>query len=159
MTCPKCLQVPNSHSFTLIGIINDVHIYYTAPAKALEYRETPENMANFRLHLDGTKGKKWIWIFDCYGMQTKHYSSMNYMKNLATILSNEHGDTIQGLWFIRQNAWMKTAINFLKGFFKASLLQKMQVFKGDKLELYVQLEKGGLTGPALKAIGGIINGA
>jgi hypothetical protein len=157
MSCQKCLEVPNSHSFDLIGMIDDINIYYTAPAKALEYKETPENFENFKKHLNETKGKKWIWVFDCYGMQLKHCKSITYMKNLTTVLANDHYDFLQGVWFIRQNTWIKAGISILKTLFKAGLVKKMRVFKGDKLELYMQLEKGGLTGPALKTMGGILN--
>ena len=152
MSCPKCLQVPNSHSFTMIGKMDDIYIYYSAPAKALEYKETAENMENFKLHLNEVKGKKWIWIFDCHGMEQKHHTSMNFMLKISSFIIAEHQDLIQGFWFIRQNIWMKTALKFLKGFFKAGMISKIRVFEGDKLELYVNLQKNGLSGPTLNSL-------
>ena len=90
MACIKCQINPESHSFTNFGDLNGINLYYTAPARTLDYKESEEKIANFKKHLDLAKGNQWIWVFDCGSMQMKHSSTMNYTRRLAQILANEH---------------------------------------------------------------------
>ena len=114
MACPKCIENPESHSFTQFGKFGDANLIYTSPARALDYKESEEKIVNFKKHMDTALGAPWIWVFDCGGMQMKHFSSMNYTRRLAQILTNEHENYLQAIWIIRPNAWIKTTLKFLK---------------------------------------------
>ena len=153
MACPKCAQVPESHSFTYFGKSDDANLFLTVPARVLDYKESEEKIINFKKHLDTAKGSPWIWVFDCGNMQMKHYSSLNYSRRLAQILANEHDETLKAIWILRPNMWMKGVLKFLKTIFKAGLFNKVKILEGEKLELYVGLEKEGLTGKPLQWMG------
>lgn len=156
MACAKCREVPESHSFTHFGQFNGINLFYTAPARVLDLKETDEKINNFKQHLDLAKGSQWIWIFDCGAMQLKHSSSLTYTQKLAKILASEHEPFLKGIWIIRPNSWIKTVIKFLKTLFKTDLLNKVQIMEGEKLELYISLEKKGLNGKPLQWIGNVV---
>lgn len=156
MACPKCADNPEMHSFTPFGKFGDANLFYTAPARVLDYKESEEKIINFKKHLDTAKGTPWIWVFDCGGMQMKHYSSTNYTRRLAQILANEHEGVLQAIWIIRPNTWIKTVLKFLKSLFKTPLLNKVKIKEGEKLELYISLEKEGLQGKPLQWLGVVI---
>lgn len=140
------MRNPNSHSFTHFGTLGDVNYIYTSPAKSLEYKESDANMRNFKAHLDTMKGKRWCWVFDCAHMEIKHYSSIDYMKKLATILVDDHSANLDAIYIVHPNAWMKTSIQVLQKLFSNSVCKKIHVLAGEKLELYFALEKAGVRG-------------
>lgn len=156
MACPLCLINPDSHSFTNFGKLGETHLLYTAAARVLDYKETPEKIINFKMHLDTMKGKRWIWVLDSGDMEIKHYSSMNYTRQLAQLLMKDHEETIQGIWILRPNLWMRTTLKFLKTLFKAGLFSKVRIFEGEKLEVYIGLEKAALNGRPLQWLGSAI---
>lgn len=156
MACPKCVEIPESHSFTHFGKFGEANLFYTAPARVLDYKESEQKIVNFKMHLDTAKGSPWIWVFDCGEMQFKHYSSMNYTRRLAQILTNEHEPYLQAIWIIRPNAWLKTTLKFLQSIFKSVLLSKVEIKEGEKLELYIKLEKLGLPAKQLQWLGQVI---
>ena len=156
MTCPRCLVTPESHSFTNFGKLGETHLVYTALARVLDYKETPEKITNFKMHLDTMKGKPWIWVIDCADMESKHYSSMNYTRQLAQLLVKDHEATLQSILILRPNLWMRTTLKFLKTLFKAGIFSKVHLIDGLKLEVYSGLEKTGLNGKPLQWIGAVI---
>jgi len=156
MACVKCQENPEAHSFTLFGQFNGANLYYTAPARVLDYKESEEKIVNFKKHLDLARNSPWIWVFDCANMQMKHSSSLNYTRRLAQILANEHENYLQAIWIIRPNTWIKTVLKFLKTLFKTALLNKVILMEGEKLELYVNLEKKGINGKPLQWISNVI---
>lgn len=144
--CPACMQNPNSHSFTNFSTVGDIHYVYSSPAKSLDYKESDTNMQNFKKHLNTMKGKRWIWVFDCAHMEMKHYSSFDYMKKLATILVQDHSANLDAIYIVHPNSWMRTSIQLLQKLFSNSVCKKIHVLAGEKLELYVALEKAGVRG-------------
>jgi len=149
MSCSKCVLLPNSHSFEHVGTINGIELFYTSPARALDYKETQETFGYYKNHIDVAKKNKWIWIVDCDGMKMKHYSSIDIIKKLIQMLLEEHKGLLQSIWIIHPNTWIKTAMTLLKPFLKKETVEKVQVIEGDKIELYVSLEKKGVKGVPL----------
>jgi hypothetical protein len=156
MACPKCVKIPESHSFTYFGKHGDANLFLTVPARVLDYTESEEKIVNFKKHIDTAKGTPWIWVFDCGNMQMKHHSSLNYTQRLAQILSTEHEDILKEIWIMRPNTWMRTTLKFLKAILKSGIFNKIKLFEGEKLELYVGLEKNGLMGKPLQWLGSVI---
>ena len=122
MPCPKCLEDPNYHSFTQIGTMNDVRVYYTLPSKVINAKDSSENTANFKLHLDELKGTKWIWIFDCHEMESTQYSSITFMFKVLRVLPPDQINAIEGLWFIRQSSWMQSMLSLVQQTFNVGVL-------------------------------------
>ena len=152
MTCPLCASIPDSHSFVPFGSVGNTALFYTAPARAKDVKESNEKIVNFKKHLDTAKGP-WIWVFDCGGMTMKHCNSMNFMVALAKILAAEHEDKLKKMIILRPNTWMKTTIKLLKGMIKTGLLGKIHLVEGGSVELYMALEREGISGKPLQWIG------
>ena len=149
MACPRCNVVPDAHSFNYFGIINGTSYYYTSPARARDYKETPETFTYYKLHINNAKSGNWVWVIDCAGMQMKHYSSMEIIKNMMKILLEEHKGFLQKICIIHPNTWIKTALSVMKPFLKKDTLEKITIIEGEKLELLVGLEKIGIKGHPL----------
>jgi len=96
------------------------------------------------MHINAAKQGKWIWIIDCEGMQIKHYSSMEIIKNMIKVLLDEHKGFLLKICIIHPNTWIKTALTMMKPFLKKETVEKIQIIEGDKMELLVGLEKLGV---------------
>ena len=149
MTCPRCQLVPDAHSFNYFGTTNDIKYYYTSPARARDYKETPETLSYYKTHINAAKVGKWTWVIDCEGMQIKHYSSMEIIKSMIKLLLDEHKGYLVKICIIHPNTWIKTALTVMRPFLKKETIDKIQVIEGDKMELLVGLEKLGIKGTAI----------
>lgn len=149
-SCRVCQLDPKNHNFVYFGTtVNGIALYYTNPAKSKELIDTPEKFVFFKTHLDEAKGKgKWIWVFDCAGMRTEHFTSYQFTKSLMQELSNEQMESVQGMWIIHPNTWMRASIAFVKPLFKSELVQKIRVFENKRESLMLDLQKAGFTAPA-----------
>ena len=157
MTCPRCSLVPDAHSFNYFGKVADTKFYYTSPARARDYKETPDTFTYYKLHINKAKTGKWVWIIDCAGMQIKHYSSMEIIKSMIKILLDEHKGFLNKICIIHPNAWIKTAMSIMKPFLKKETIEKITIVEGEKVELLVALERLGLTGSPLKWLISVFN--
>jgi hypothetical protein len=149
-SCRICQLDPKNHNFVHFFItVGGIALYYTNPAKSKELIDTPEKFVFFKTHLDDAKGKgKWIWIFDCAGMRVEHFTSYQFTKSMMQELSNDQLESIQGLWIIHPNTWMRASIAFVKPLFKSELIQKIRVFENKREALMADLQKSGFTAPA-----------
>jgi len=147
MSCKICQLDPKNHNFIHFGKTTEgISVYYTNPAKSKELIDTPEKFVFFKVHLDEAKSKgKWIWIFDCAGMRTEHFTSYQFTKSLMQELSNDQLDSIQGLWILHPNTWMRASIAFIKPLFKSELIQKIRVFENKRETLMLDLQKAGFS--------------
>ena len=68
-------------------------------------------------------------------------------------LSNDQLESIQGLWIIHPNTWMRASIAFVKPLFKSELIQKIRVFENKREALIADLQKVGFTAAASEWIG------
>jgi len=152
MSCQRCLQTPNAHSFIHVGSVNDIKLFYTSPARAIDYKETAETFNYYKSHIESTKNSKWIWIVDCEGMKMKHYSSIELIKKLIQLILDEHKKSLQNIWIIHPNTWIKTAVAMIKPFLEKDIVEKLHVIDGDKIELYMALEKHGLKADTIKGL-------
>ena len=150
MACPRCVELPDAHSFTYFGKMNDISLYYTSPARAHDFKENAQTYSYYKNHVDSAKPGPWIWVIDCAGMKIKHYSSLEITRKLIQMLMAEHKGILQSIWIVHPNAWMRTTINVMKPFLKAETLSKIKLLEGERTELYVGLEKAGLSGRPLQ---------
>ena len=125
MACPQCKVNPRAHSFVLFGTHGPLTYFYTAAGKAEELVDTPQKFGYFKMHMDAARGTPWVWVFDCGGMSTRHYSSIDFMKSLVGTLSNEHADYLQGIWIINGNGWMRMAVTIMSPFMNKKIVAKL----------------------------------
>jgi hypothetical protein len=131
------------------GTIGVTEYIYTNPGRALEYKETPENIENFKRHFKSLKGKRWTWVFDCADMEMKHYTSFDFAKQLAKILIEEHRHTLETIYIVRPNAWIRTTVSILQTFIPEGLCKKVRILNGEGIELFAELQKTCIRGPPL----------
>jgi hypothetical protein len=150
MECKRCQIFPAAHSFNYFGELNGAKLYYTSPARAADYKETPETFSYYKAHIDSAKANKWIWVIDCDGMQMKHYSSIEIIKKIMRAILEEHKGLLDKIWIVHPNTWIRGAVAIMKPFLKKDVVERIKILEGSKLELLVALEKTGLTGQPLK---------
>jgi hypothetical protein len=150
MSCKKCLIDPNFHSFVNFGTIGTTRLFYTAPARSLDYNKDGTKLENFKRHLLDTKGEPWIWVMDCNGMTVKDYTDINFTMEFLKTLSANYANTLKSVLIIKPNVWIKTSINTCKNMFKTSIFDKIQYCEGSPIELFLFYEKLGISAGALK---------
>jgi hypothetical protein len=141
--CQKCITDPDFHSFKNIGYLNNTILFYTAPAKAKDKNNDGTKFENMKLHIQkDTEGKSWIWIVDCANMKVGHYTEMNFNLKLLTLLSQE--STLQEVWVLRPNAWIKTTAGMLKMMNKTNVFNRVKYLEGSNIEIFNTLQKSGM---------------
>jgi hypothetical protein len=156
VACATCATAPGSHSFVHFGNVRGVDYFYTAPARA-SLAETPDvRIANFKKHLDSAKGRPWVWIFDCGGMEMKHAMSVEHIRRLTAILIEEHADVLQRLVIVRPTIWVQGMVTLMRQLVPAALGRRLEVVDGGKLEQLVALERIGLHGAPLGWLNGVL---
>lgn len=147
MACSLCQTDPNAHSFIFCGTTHDnVAIYYTSPSRTSQYSE---DVSLFKLHLDQTKGEPWIWVFDCNGSNIKTPSSLKFPLSILNILTQEHKDTLKGIYILRPNMWFYGMMALVKTFVRSDLMKKVHIWKEESLALYYKFETLGMYGKSL----------
>ena len=126
MACPQCAVNPRAHSFIKFAQRDDTGYWYTGAGRADELVNTPEKFGFFRLHMNEAKqDAHWIWVFDCAGMGTRHYTSIDFMKRLVGALSNEHVEILTAIWILNPNVWIRAAVALMSPFLNARLVSKI----------------------------------
>ena len=155
--CTTCAVIPGSHSFLHFGNVKGVDYFYTAPARA-SLAESPDvRIANFKKHLDMAKGRPWVWIFDCGGMEMKHAMSVEHIRRLTSILIEEHAEVLQRLVIVRPTIWVQGMVTLMRQLVPAALGRRLEVVDGGKLEQLVALERVGLQGAPLVWLNGVVS--
>jgi hypothetical protein len=133
MSCKKCLINPNFHSFVNFGRIASTNLFYTSPARSMDYNKDGTKLENFKCHLQDTNGAPWIWVIDCNGMGVKDYT-----------------DTLISILFINPNTWVKTTVGACKKMFKSSIFDRVQYCEGSPIELFLMYEKLNIPPASIK---------
>jgi hypothetical protein len=140
MPCKKCQETPGYHSFAKFGKIGDVNLFYTAPAKTLDFNEDGTKLANIKIHIEEeTEKKPWILVLDCGNMGIKHYTDISFSAGLLGLLAND--PFLESIWVMRSNIWIRTTASFLKTISSAKILNNVKYFDKKGLELFDMLEK------------------
>lgn len=140
MTCAKCEQFPNTHSFLKFGKKGEVAYWYTAPVDAIETIDSVEKYEALKAHMDIAKADtQWIWVFNCTNMRTHHHTPLKFMQLLVKSLSAEHGDSLKEIWFVNPNVWIKTTIQLLRPFVHKKILSKITFIPDMGAEFIIKL--------------------
>jgi hypothetical protein len=83
-------------------------------------------------------------------MLLKHVTSIQFSSSVSNIIVKEHNDSLQAIWILQPNHWVKGTLKLLRAIFGAESMKKIHLMEGDKLELYVSLEQKGLSGKPLQ---------
>ena len=139
MPCLKCAAVADYHSFRKFGEFDGASLFYTAPAKTMDYNEDGTKLANVKIHVsEDTLQKPWIWVLDCANMGVAQYTEMSFNIGLLGLLGDDKN--LRGVWIINPNTWISASVTFLKTFYNAPILDSIKYLEGSKLELSNMLE-------------------
>ena len=140
MSCPKCEQNPNTHSFLKFGQKDDMAYWYTAPVDAVETVDSLEKYEALKVHMEIVKADaQWIWVFNCTNMRAHHHTPLKFMQLLVKSLSAEHGDSLKEVWFVNPNMWIKTTIQLLRPFVHKKFLSKITFLPDMGVEFITKL--------------------
>jgi hypothetical protein len=140
MSCPKCEQTPNTHSFFKFGQKDDVAYWYTSPVDAVETVDSLEKYEALKVHMEIVKADvQWIWVFNCTNMRAHHHTPLKFMQLLVKSLSAEHGDSLKEIWFVNPNMWIKTTIQLLRPFVHKKFLSKITFIPDMGVEFITKL--------------------
>ena len=134
MPCQKCVDKPGYHSFIHFGDLSGTKMFYTALAKTEDYNRDGTKLANISIHIDeNTAGGPWIWLFDCSNMGFHNYTDVSFNISLLKLLAKN--PTIQGVWVVHPNTWIRGVHSFFSMFSRAPLLDRFSYFEGSGAEL------------------------
>jgi hypothetical protein len=80
-------------------------------------------------------------------MQIKHYSSLEFVGKLARILSEEHVHSLDKIFVVNPNLWMRGLLAFMKTVSASQLLKKTHVIEGSNFDMLIAMEKHGISRP------------
>lgn len=143
--CLRCQADPLAHSFVRFGRRSDgASLYYTGVARARDAAESPQKLADFKVHLEEARGSPWIWIFDCASVEYRHYSSVEFIQEIGRIFMSEHADTLRAIIVVHPTILLRAAITACRPFFQKALMSKLRVIDAEGLELMVKLGELGI---------------
>lgn len=99
------------YSFHPLGVLHDIHIVYTCPARA-ENIVSEEDLAGLIELADAYKTKRWLWIFDFKGMCYSKMLSLSFTSRLVTYLKTEHTTALTQIWLLNMNYWIHTLLSY-----------------------------------------------
>jgi hypothetical protein len=146
-TCPRCLSTNGkAHSFHHVGNCTDnqTHIYYTSPSKCTEPDDTPEAIDYYLLHLQDTKDKKWIWIFDCQNMSSKDLFKTGVAKKFSKMVEEVYFDSLMDVYVVHPTASIKAIWTFIKPFLAKETCKRIHFCSDGLLDTVLTLEKRGV---------------
>ena len=153
--CPRCIATNGkAHSFEMIGYLRDgqTHIYYTSVADATEADDSPESVSYYLHHFEETKPHKWIWIFDCKGMQTKDLIKSGMSKKLSDTVQNTYHNTLLHVYIINPTMAIRALLTFLHPFLLKETRNKIHVCSLGLIDTINKLETAGVPGTEIKGI-------
>ncbi len=166
-TCPRCIETNGkAHSFHHVGICSDslTHIYYTAPSKCTEPDDTPEAIDYYLLHLQDTKDKKWIWIFDCQNMNSKDLfksprveggilpTFSGIVKKFSKMVEEVYFDSLMDVYIIQPTTSIKAIWTFIKPFLAKETCKRIHFCSDGILDVVLTLEKRGVKRQELTSL-------
>jgi hypothetical protein len=124
MPCPKCLKQKGYHSYIHFGKLNEINLFYTAPAKSLDKDEDGTKLENIILHVHEETGQKpWIWVLDCGNMTFEHYTEMHFNRGIVDLISTD--PWLKEVWIVRSNLWIQTTVAFFQTFSYAKIFSNI----------------------------------
>jgi len=135
--CPICHLDPTAHSFHIIKSENpNVNLFYSCPAKATKYFESPGVIDHFRQYLEENSHHPWAYILDCEGFTLSHATQMTTSMALVDMIQNKYGKSLKKVWIINHSWPIKIVLNAMWAVLTDDL--KMLIETSDKTVEQIQ---------------------
>ena len=136
MTCPNC----GLHSFIQFGFLEKgITLVYSSPAKS---KETPQDLTVYKNHFAAMNGR-WLWIIDFEGMQAKHYTSLQFTRELVDMITREQ-DRLVGIYLINPNNWLRMTMKTMSAVLPKGFREKLRLFETTGTGLLLEIERSGI---------------
>ena len=137
--CPACRVNPKSHSFDHIATTpNGTRIFYTAPVLS-EEPETPQKVVNLKIHLSEALATPWVWVMDCSKMQSRHRSSLHFIRVISDVLSKEHMGVLQNIVILNADVWVQWIGTVIQTFSGGDTVMSRVTFSNNILGDFMKL--------------------
>jgi len=133
------------YSLDVLGVHEGTTLLYTAPAKADELT-TEEQFEGFRALLAPYMGRPWIWVFDGGGMTTRHYTNLAFCKRMYALITTEHKQSLQSVWFLNMNPWLRGVLQIFP------VSKPLVQLPTERLEMFVTMQRKGLPAPVIDTL-------
>jgi len=149
MPCDKCAAKPGYHSFVKFGSLGSANLFYTAPAKTEDLNKDGTKLANITIHVkEETTNTPWIWVLDCSNMGLEHYTEVSFNLGLLDLLASS--PTLQEIWVVKPNVWIRGVYTFFQMISSAPILKKTHFIDGSYLELTHEYGSKGLDAKTIR---------
>lgn len=147
MSCVKCKEYPNSHSFYHIGTTNQgFEIIYTCPSKTLHFNGSdPLFVEYFDEHLRVLNGKPWVWIFDCKNYTMKHMVSIENLRKLTKYLYKEHSHRLQASYVLHASPFFSQMMKLVLPLLTKDDQKRIHILPSQPLDALIRMEKEGFS--------------
>ena len=128
MQCPKCIETPGFHSFTILGKTSKGYqIYYSKPDVIEERKLTEENMQNYLIHLDNASTKKWVWIIDSRGLDNLETPNLFLLRKFYLEIQKRYKNILKHIFVLNKSYMMQIIYTMLYPFL-SSEIKEMVIF-------------------------------
>lgn len=112
--CKICKLDPTSHSFHKIRTDNHaINLYYSCPANATKYFESPGVIQHFRVHFEENANHPWAYIVDCKGYTLKHTRQINTSIKIVNMVKDKYIGSLKKVWIVNYSWQFKILMNIL----------------------------------------------
>ena len=124
--CDICQRLPGSHSFTKIGVNENINYFYTCPAKAIKYDDNKGILKHYKGMLDNYPNEDWIWVFDGKGFEMKHAINIGLAIDLAKLIAT-YKNTLKKIYIINPSWHIKSIINITAPFLPDEIKKNIHI--------------------------------
>lgn len=125
MPCQTCQQIPNTHSFKVLGKTSKgVTLVYSKPFDSLEKEFTRANIESYYEHLDEYIGQ-WIWMFDAKDLHKLPMPRLDLLKIFYKGVEERYKDTLQCIYVVHPNWRLQAILNILRPFMKSAAKKRL----------------------------------
>jgi hypothetical protein len=128
-----------------IGTHEGAVLLYMAPAKSASLCTEDQ----FRAALASYRERPWIWIFDGGGCGAA-VANIGFCKSMYKILDTEHKQSLQAVWILNLNSWLRGVIQLFPASKPTLCLPK------ERLEMFVEMQRKGLSSSVIDILIGAL---
>jgi len=115
--CGLCYLNPLSHSLTKLLEKDNTLYYYTCPSKANLYFDTNGIINHYNGVLSEIpKNKQWVWVFDGFEFDFKHFSQIQVAIELAKLISTKFSHNLKKIIIINPTLYISSIYNIITPF-------------------------------------------
>ncbi len=119
MPCEKCIAVPRTHSFQILGRSSKgVTFMYSKPFDEPEKKFTEETIQSYYKHFDELKGQ-WVWLFDATSLHKLETPTVSILLSFYKGMEARYKDSLRCIYILHPNWRLQTIVGMIQPFMRA----------------------------------------